>query len=222
MAEIRQSLSLIAQLNSDKDDSQTSDLQEALAQREQTIEELQSELSGSQTSLQLAEREQAEMKSHLERVERQLAKSQSIQPFNDQLKQNAIDATGGDDKFRLLLEELNIDRSLPIDITRAMEAEFRQLLNPTENDLTIYDLIREASEGNELPDDAIGLAHLIRKQRNIIAHQEIHRNTYQAWVILCMFAAALLWPEFPEWRYPFPVFPGNFLVSGKMELANRT
>ena len=44
----------------------------------------------------------------------------------------------------------------------------------------------------------IDMAHLIRRQRNTVAHAEAYEKTYQARSVLCLFAIALLWPELPE------------------------
>ena len=198
MVEIRRSLDLIAQNNGQNTKNQSEQLEETLANREQIIGQLRAELTETQIKLEQSEIQLADVISQLEHLEKRLADSQSEQSFNAQLKQRALAATGGDHKFRLLLDRVNVDKGLPLDITRAMEAEFRHLLGFDDPGTNIYDLIREASEANAMPLDAVDLAHLIRKQRNIIAHHDIHQNTYQAREILCLFAASLLWPEFPE------------------------
>jgi len=198
LADIRNSINLIARNNARENDAELSELQEALANREQTIGQLQAELKKIKIEQAKHEKQLAESNAYASQLAEKLARRQSAISFDDQLKERALEATAGDHKFGKLLERLTIDRGLPIDLARAMDVEFRQLLDLGDQDINSYGLISEAADADAIPKDAIALAHLIRKQRNIIAHDDVHHSTYRAREILCLFAAALLWPEFPE------------------------
>jgi len=105
-----------------------------------------------------------------------------------------------DPKYASLLKRLRLDESLPLIVQRELEKELRSLIGLSKNDnsLDMFGLIKEAADLEALPRDAIDLAHTIRKQRNIVAHRDTHEKTYQARIILCLFASSLLWPELPE------------------------
>ncbi|MBM4302300.1 MAG: DUF4145 domain-containing protein [Deltaproteobacteria bacterium] len=66
----------------------------------------------------------------------------------------------------------------------------------TENNL--YELITQARDADILTDEAIQLAHLIRRHRNITAHEQVDIRTKEARVLLVLLSAALLWPLLPE------------------------
>jgi hypothetical protein len=55
-----------------------------------------------------------------------------------------------------------------------------------------------AKDADLLSQEAINLAHIIRSQRNILAHEKIDIRTHQARVLLMLFAAAVLWSLLPE------------------------
>jgi len=112
----------------------------------------------------------------------------------------ALEATGNDSGFAAILDGLDLSDSLPLKAARLLEDQLRLLLHVPagQRGLDLYDLIRQAEAEELLPRDAIEMAHLIRRQRNTIAHAEAYEKTYQARSVLCLLAIALLWPELPE------------------------
>ena len=64
--------------------------------------------------------------------------------------------------------------------------------------LSLHDLITMARDSESLTEKGIDLAHTIRRHRNILTHENTDGRTHSARVLLCLFAAALLWPEFSE------------------------
>ena len=110
----------------------------------------------------------------------------------------AIEATGYDSKFIEIVERLNIDEKLPIQLAKHMEFELRKMLKIEDRKIPLSDLLIKAKDSDSLPKDTLDLAHVIRKQRNVVAHGEEYEKTYIARVLMCLFAAALIWPELPE------------------------
>jgi Homing endonuclease associated repeat len=110
--------------------------------------------------------------------------------------ESAKEASGQDDKFCSIVDKLPLDKSFPIDLAKELERELRQLLNCNDRNATLGLLLRQAKDNNSLTEMGIDLAHTIRKQRNFLAHEEIiDQKALHAQIFLCLFAAALLWPE---------------------------
>ena len=114
----------------------------------------------------------------------------------------ALQATGNEEKFSALLRRLSLDDHLPLNVVEQLIIELRMLLGVDKEDesRSLSSLIQEASKEKLLPREAVEMAHLIRKQRNVVAHPNPaeSQKTIPARTILCLFAAALLWPELPE------------------------
>jgi chromosome segregation ATPase len=115
------------------------------------------------------------------------------------LKLVALESAENDGDFVSLMEQLQIDTNLPIRLATSLERELRAKLEITElGRIDLNGLLQLAKDAETLPRDALDLAHLIRKQRNIIAHSDNIEKSYMARALMCLFASALLWPEFSE------------------------
>lgn len=156
-----------------------------LTELHQQIAQLQEQLAGARRE---ADRLRAELNSH-----------DNGSSCERRMKYLAIQATGNDEAFAELLEQVSIDDRLPFRLANQLEAQLRGLMKvPDDERADLYDLLQQVRETEVLPQDALDLAHLVRKQRNIIAHSDPEEHTCQARAIICLFAAALLWPEFKE------------------------
>jgi alkylated DNA nucleotide flippase Atl1 len=62
----------------------------------------------------------------------------------------------------------------------------------------LFSLINRASESGILKDDAVDLAHFIRKQRNQIIYNRVSKETYDLRNRLVLISACLLWPQLPR------------------------
>ena len=115
------------------------------------------------------------------------------------VKDIALETTGNDPVFGEFMKNLEIDESLPLKIGRIIESHLRRVLNSSES---LYDLIMQCRDAAILNEDDIGLAHSIRKQRNIVAHHEDvdaeDERTKIGRAYFCLFAASLLFPKLPE------------------------
>jgi hypothetical protein len=116
--------------------------------------------------------------------------------FKCQLIEAAKEASGQNKKFCLVINELPLDKSFPIDLAKELERELRRVLNCNDREATLGLLIRKANDADAITDMGVDLAHTIRKQRNFVAHEPTNQKSLQAQIFLCLFAAALLWPEF--------------------------
>ncbi|MHB1318475.1 MAG: hypothetical protein ACYCYF_07660 [Anaerolineae bacterium] len=181
-------------------DEARSQLTAARALYEAQIADLQRETRAAQAQRASVEDELGGARESLARLQAQLVERSRGSSLEAQLKGMAMEATGNDSGFTAVLDTLEISDNLALKAGRLLEGQLRALLKVPERDRTLdlYDLIQQAADYELLPRDAIDMAHLIRRQRNVIAHAEAYEKTYQARSVLCLFAIALLWPELPE------------------------
>ena len=118
---------------------------------------------------------------------------------NQLIKDIAVEVTGNDPVFGEFMRNLEIDENLPLRIGGKIENHLRSILKSSNRSL--YDLIMECRDADKLDEDDIGLAHGIRKQRNIVAHHgdtNEDDRTKMGRAYFCLFAASLLFPKLPE------------------------
>lgn len=111
----------------------------------------------------------------------------------------ALEATGNDTQYAQLLDKLVIDRNLPIQLAVSVERKLKTMLKiPNADSIQLNELLMRIKDMEVLSVDALDLAHLLRKQRNLIAHSKINEKFYIARALMCLYASALLWPELPK------------------------
>jgi len=110
----------------------------------------------------------------------------------------AIETTGNDPVFISMLACLRLDSTFPIELGKCLDRKLRELLDTDDRSLNLHDLIMQVKDVELLPEEAIDLAHAIRKQRNIMAHDRPDARTHAARVLYTLFAASLLWPYLPD------------------------
>jgi len=116
----------------------------------------------------------------------------------DLIKNIAVEATANDPLFVRTISSIPLDSTLPIQLSIQIHQQLRRAMKISDENANFADLISQALEADIVDKQLADLCHLIRKQRNILAHETIHPKTIPARVILCLFAAALLWPNLPE------------------------
>ncbi len=97
--------------------------------------------------------------------------------------------------FGDIIMKLKIDEHLPVELCRIIEKHLAHVLNSSG---AFYDLIVQCRDAQLLDEDDVGLAHSLRKQRNIVAHSSVNERTKIGRALFCLFAAALLFPKLPE------------------------
>ena len=178
------------------DNTRLNELESALMVKDRELMKTRHQLATLQQEIQAARSSLSEAQTEIQRLQQVTLQEKSTNK-PDQFKQTAIDATGGNSKFAELVSRLSNDRTLPIDLANELEGELRKILNTTDTTLHLWDLLMEAKDADILSQEAIDLAHIIRKQRNIVVHNSSYGETNLARVPLCLFAASLLWPELP-------------------------
>lgn len=118
---------------------------------------------------------------------------------DDIVREIALKVTGNDPVFGEAIRSLQIDGTLPLQIGSVIENHLKQVLNPSEK-LSLYGLIELCKDAEILDEESVNLAHTIRKQRNIIAHQSgaVDPRIELGRGLFCLFGASLLFPEIPE------------------------
>jgi uncharacterized coiled-coil DUF342 family protein len=159
-------------------------LKQELEQKQQELQERAEEIAYLQSLLENSRKREATLQAELNRS--------TLIAFERRAKEIAKEAANGDQEFAAMMENLKLDDTLPNDVTEALrKVLLRQVDRPSKD---LADLINQAG----LPQDEYNLAHLIRKQRNIVVHKEGEVATYTARAMLCLFAASLLWPKIPR------------------------
>jgi hypothetical protein len=114
----------------------------------------------------------------------------------------AIAATGGDPVFEEVVTAIPMDRRFPIEIAGKMTWAFRRLVGDDHGSQDLYPLLKEAEDRQLLSAAALNCAHVIRMQRNLLAHPDesgpVDERSMIGRIALCLFAAAIVWPELPE------------------------
>jgi chromosome segregation ATPase len=162
---------------------------------------LEKELKFSRDRLIDNEKEKELLKQQIKDIEQEanrLLKNNAPKDFNNHLKELVKSATGGDRDFCAIIDRIGFQRLAPIEISKYLESALRNILGINDRNLKLHELIAKARDSEMLNDEAIQLAHLIRRQRNIIAHEDVDQRTRPARIVLVLFAAALLWPLLPE------------------------
>ena len=131
--------------------------------------------------------------------------SNQLQNINtySKIRDIAVKAAGTDLEFKTL----KIDEYLPINREEWLETRLNQALG--RRNVGLYNLIDnhidfdEDLNRDELDYSDYDLAHVIKTQRNVLAHPEkMKKETGMARVFCCFFAAALLSPKRPKPKQP--------------------
>jgi hypothetical protein len=163
----------------------------------------ESEIQLLKAEVQQNEQENGELKKQITQLKAENSRlpSKTNTPPVDRVqlvKDIALETTGNNPVFGETIRKLQIDENLPIAICRIIENHLKRVLNSSGS---LYDLIMQCRDAAMLEEDDIGLAHSIRKQRNIVAHHEDideDERTKMGRSYFCLFAASLLFPKLPE------------------------
>lgn len=146
--------------------------------------------------------ENARLREKLEQLHEERERVPERQNLGELAKAATMAATEDDPEFIKVVEREPLVQMFPVQITRKFEAALRRRrrrLDAAGAEMSLFDLLSEARDANNLPDEAIDLAHTIRKQRNIIAHSDVDPITNPARTPLVLFAASVLWPYLTQW-----------------------
>ena len=111
------------------------------------------------------------------------------------IKKVAKQCVGDNKRCLKIIEEIEFDLTLPIELPKKVINILKTLLKSEHQSNKFADLIGEGRKKKLLTPEAIALLHVIRKQRNIFAHNSLNPNTRYMRVIFLVAAFALLAEE---------------------------
>lgn len=117
-------------------------------------------------------------------------KEQEFEPYVLDL---AVNLSGGNKAFRQVIKHKSISSDLALDVHKEMLRRIKGMLKSRTSDLKSDEILRAAATEEVLSRDALELAHIIRKQRNTIAHSHLSSGQREASVLIVLFSAARLW-----------------------------
>ena len=111
------------------------------------------------------------------------------------IRKVAKQCVGNNTRCLKIIEEIEFDLTLPIELPKKVINILKTVLKTQDKNCDFADLIGESRKKKLLSPDAISLLHVIRKQRNIFAHNSLNPNTRYMRVIFLVAAFALLAEE---------------------------
>ena len=182
-----------------------SELEQRLTQYKSKMKELLTERNEMIDEIEEGERENTKLSSLLsdarienERVLRLLSDAEPTSQTHEFLVSLAIRASEGDASFAKMVKGQHISEGLAILISSELEKKLTRLLKQPVRTVDLFQILRQAEDEQVLSSDLFDLAHLIRRQRNFVAHNSGGRTIMIGRVLLVLFAAALLWPHLPK------------------------
>ena len=188
----------LAALTSHQQTNDQDKWRDLVAERDAEIERLRSARHATEASAAEAKREIDRLQAALRSAEKKRVPEHKS--LGELAKAAAIAATDDDEGFVRAVERLPLTSMFAVEVAKKMEVALRLRLGVGMADMSLFDLISEARALELLPDEAIDLAHTIRRQRNVIAHYEIDPVTNPARILLVLFAASVLWPYLTQWK----------------------
>ena len=165
------------------------------------IEKLRKLLSERDKTIAEKDREIGDLRTQVEHfTEKTNDNHEEVSPTTDRyeaVKEIALECLGNDPVFDDQVEKLSIGSTLPVEVAKIIENHLKQVLS-SEN--SFYELLEECKDSEMLEQDILDIAHIIRKQRNVVAHHDLSedKRTRMARAIFCLFGAVFLLPKLPE------------------------
>ena len=195
---IRKAMEALLDAGREQADTDSARLHSVLSERETEIGRLRADLGDQKkriseltTALASVEAENSRLRVDLEAAAATADTDGEVLP---QLVKWAVQGSGGSRPFLAEITRIgNLDR-FPIEVAVSLERTLRQRLGCDE-EMSLYDLLVLSEDSGLLTSQAMDLAHLIRKQRNIAAHSFGSGEVERSRACLCLFAFCLLWRE---------------------------
>ena len=111
------------------------------------------------------------------------------------IRKVAKQCVGNNTRCLKIIEEIEFDLTLPIELPKKVINILKTVLKTQDQNCDFAELIGEIRKRNLLSQDAYSLLHVIRRQRNIFAHDPIKPNTRYMRIIFLVAAFALLAEE---------------------------
>lgn len=178
-----------------------SEISEDIKDFRRNLEELTKLLSERDKTIAEKDREIGDLRTQVEHLTEKTNDSpDEVSPTTgryEAVKEIALECLGNDPVFDDQVKKLSIGSTLPVDVAKIIENHLKQVLS-SEN--SFYELLEECKDSEMLEQDILDIAHIIRKQRNVVAHYDLSedKRTRMARAIFCLFGAVFLLPKLPE------------------------
>ena len=172
------------------------DQSEKLIKQNKRIIELQHQVKSLNSNIELVEDQRDQ---YLSRIIQLTSEVEYLKDDSSDLEKNikkiAKLCIGEDHPLSNTLEEIDFDFMLPINLQKKLEIVLRSKLNIGSEKKGVVDMIYECKDQGLLSNDAIQLLHVIRKQRNLFAHNAIDHQTRLMRVLFVVAAFSILSKE---------------------------
>jgi len=111
------------------------------------------------------------------------------------IRKVAMQCVGDNQRCLKIIEDIEFDLTLPIELPKKVINILKTITKTQDQKNDFADLIGQSRKQNLLSQEAIALLHVIRKQRNIFAHNSLNPNTRLMRVIFLLAAFSLLAEE---------------------------
>lgn len=165
-----------------------------ITEQSATINSLQTDFKTAQHKLRQSQAELEQLSHEIKDIQQQVNSSNS-ETLEESIRNLAISSTGNNSTFELVLKQVEIDNTFPMEFCKILERRLRDMLKTTEPELTLFDLLSHAKDAELMEPEAFDLAHSIRKQRNTLVHGDIDAKTRKIRIVYLITAASLLWPH---------------------------
>ena len=175
--------------------AQIDQLKKELNTHTESIRSLEEKVLEKDEELQSLRAKNREKDRENDELERQIAKLREIKT-HPKIKDIAVEAIGNDPAFEEYFRTLAIDKNLPVELRKWLEEQLKSVVNPLANvGFGTLDLNQAINQSHNFDRADNLLAHVIRTQGNLSAHENIDEKTEMGRAFCCFFAAALLAPK---------------------------
>ncbi len=172
-----------------------SSMERVLETREKEVKKLKTEIASIEKQLQMKNRTIVDVEDQIVNLKKEIEESSTIEDLEELSKQAAFYASGGHESFRDLILPLKLDSDLPLRIASRLEINLRMKLDKQDPTLSLFELLIMSKDKEILDEDSSHMAHIIRKQRNAIAHVKTTKEEASSRILLSLYSASILWPK---------------------------
>jgi hypothetical protein len=208
LQDLRDALDLLRQPGHGPASAAASDLYSTLVTKESEIAGLRARLREQENHVAEARVEAARLREQLDQehqentvlrnelVRQQESTMSNGRHFTAMIRGLAVETSGNDEWFQQIITDVRLTRDFAMLMVPRLEHALRDVLGIDDEDrVSLFEMISQARDGQLLTEDAIDMAHLLRKQGNILKHGKPEPRTIPARGLLSLYAAAILWPE---------------------------
>ncbi len=165
-------------------DGKISALYEALNAKDRELLELRYELQESYKEIEKERSNNLEQSKRDKKIE-----------FNTQIKEVAKYTSNYNTELCAFIDQTQLDQTFSIELGKWLLSKLSHCLDNNQ-EVNLHDLIKIAQYKKRITDQGANYAHIIRSQRNLIAHEAVDPETLEVQNYLCLFSASLLLNEF--------------------------